>query len=212
MADPPPPPPPSSRGWLADLITSVFAYIDRPWKAVVVVVLAVLGLAGWIIYEKRDELFEAWLTPDTPELKTAEIPDALEKLAMETDADLVQVWAVDLSKNSQWFIAARRHDGERPVIPTPRRLPIIDHTSDIQRLTEILAGRPVCVALEPGGTPVARRLYERGMKRGCAIPIPPNPDAFVGVIYLAWSVSTDSSGENVAVGAAREISKKLATH
>jgi hypothetical protein len=66
--------------------------------------------------------------------------------------------------------------------------------------------------LEPGGTPVARRLYERGMKRGCAIPIPPNPDAFVGVIYLAWSVSTDSSGENVAVGAAREISKKLATH
>jgi hypothetical protein len=50
------------------------------------------------------------------------------------------------------------------------------------------------------------------MKRGCGIPIPPNPESFVGVIYLAWQTPTDTSGENVAVGAAREIAKKLATH
>jgi uncharacterized membrane protein len=203
--------PPSGHG-VAGLLDRVLRFIDKPWKAVVVVVLIVILGCGWVLYEKRNELFEAWLTPDTPELRTSEVPDALTKLTTETNADLVQIWAVDLSSNSQWFLGARRHDGERPVIPSPRRLPIIDHTSDVSKLVEVLEGHPTCVDLSPAGTPVARRLAERGMKRGCAVPIPPNPESFVGVIYLAWPDATDASNENVAIGAAREVARKLATH
>jgi hypothetical protein len=122
----------------------------------------------------ENELFEAWFTPSTPYEQTDEIQVHWKSWLQETDADLVQVWAVDLSSNSRGFIAARRHDGERPVIPTPRRLPIMDHASDIRKLVDILEGHPVCVDLVVTGTPVARRLAERGMKRGCAVPIPPN--------------------------------------
>jgi hypothetical protein len=197
---------------VTETINRVLAFMDRPWKAVVIVVLIVIGGVGWVLYDKRQELFEVWLTPDTPELKTADIPEALLKLTTETSADLVQVWAVDLPTNSQWFLGARRHDGERPVIPSPRRLPIIDHTSDVRKLVDVLEGHPTCVDLSTNGTPVARRLAERGMERGCAVPIPPNPESFVGVIYLAWAKRTDVSNENVAVGAAREIARKLATH
>jgi hypothetical protein len=121
------------------------------------------------------------------------VPEALAELAESTDAELVQIWAVDLSSNSQRFLAARRHDGERPVIPSPRRLPIIDHASDVRKLVEILDGKPTCVDLGPEGTPVARRLYERGMRRGCAIPIPPTAESFVAVIYLSWPKATDAS-------------------
>jgi hypothetical protein len=32
------------------------------------------------------------------------------------------------------------------------------------------------------------------------------------VIYLGWMTAADPSNENVAVGAAREIATKLATH
>jgi hypothetical protein len=202
----------SPRGTIAGIVRSVLQFIDKPWKAIAVVVLIVLLGTCALVYDKRDELFEAWLTPTSPELRTGDIPEALTKLAAETSADLVQIWQVDLSANSQWFLGARRHDGERPVIPSPRRLPIIDHTSDVSRLVEVLAGRPTCVDLTTEGTPVARRLAERGMKRGCAIPIPPNPEAFLGVIYLAWGERTDVSNENVAIGAAREIARKLATH
>ena len=159
-------------GGVAGIVDRILRFMDRPWKAVAVVVLLILCGAGWIIYDKRDTLFEVWLTPDTPELKKSEVPLALDRLASETNADLVQIWAVDLPSNSQWFLGARRHDGERPVVPAPRRLPIIDHTSDISRLVDVLDGRPTCVDLEKTGTPVARRLAERGMHRGCAIPIP----------------------------------------
>jgi len=196
---------------VTSILDRILRFIDAPWKAVVVVVLIVLLGTGWVLYEKRNELFEAWMTPSTPELKTADIPDALGKLISETNADLVQIWAVDISSNAQWFIAARRHDGERPVIPAPRRLPLMDHTSDVKRLVDLLEGHPICLDLDPNGAPVVRRLAERGMKRGCAIAIPPTPEAFVGVIYLAWLTATDASNENVAAGAAREIALKLAT-
>jgi hypothetical protein len=47
------------------------------------------------------------------------------------------------------------------------------------------------------------------MHRGCAIPIPPSAQKFLGVIYLAWAVQVDPSSEQVAVGAAREIAAQL---
>jgi hypothetical protein len=146
-------------------------------------------------------------------LKTGDVPAALAKLTAETTADLIQIWQVDLGSNSQWFIGARRHDGQRPVIPTPRRLPVIVTASDVKALIDVMEGHPICIDLSKTGSPLARRLEERGMKRGCAIPIPPNTEAFLGVIYLAWSEDNmpDASAENVAAGAAREIAATLAT-
>jgi hypothetical protein len=197
---------------VSDKLQTILSYIDRPWKVFAVIALIIVGGAAWIIYDKRDILIEAWLTPATPELNVGAIPAALETLASESGADLVQVWSIDLSTNSQRFIAARLANGERPVIPNPRRLPIIVTVSDLRSLIEVLEGHPVCVPLALSGSPLARRLAERGMVRGCAIPIPPNPTAFVGVIYLAWEkVDPDESHEKVAVGAAREIAAKLAT-
>jgi hypothetical protein len=192
------------------LLGQVLAFIDKPWKAAVVVVLFLVGGAGWAIYEKRDELFESWLTPDAATLKTDAVPAALDKLVEDTGADLVQVWAVDLSVNSQRFIGARRHDGERPVIPEPRRLPLIVRATDLQVLVDVINGHPACADLTLAApSPVVHRLAERGMRRGCAIPIPPNPAAFVGVIYVAWQKAPDRSAEEVAVGAAREIAATL---
>jgi hypothetical protein len=202
-------------GQAAGYFERALAWIgDKPWKAAFALIAFLICGAGWIVYEKRNEILEAWLTPSSPELRSDLVPEALTKLSTETSADLVQIWAVDLSSNSQWFLGARRHDGERPVIPSPRRLPIIVHTSDVRALISVMEGHPTCVDLEATGSPLARRLNDRGMKRGCAIPIPPNPESFVGVIYLAWSEANvvDASQETVAVGAAREIARKLATH
>jgi hypothetical protein len=82
---------------------------------------------------------------------------------------------------------------------------------DVKALIEVMDGTPSCVDLSNAGSPIARRLEARGMKRGCAIPIPPGPESFVGVIYLAWSKAADRQTEDVAIGAAREIARKLAT-
>ena len=194
----------------AGLLGQVLAYVDRPWRVVAIVVLFIVGGGGWVLYEQREEIVEAWLTPSAASLKTEAVPAALERLVEDSGADLVQIWSVDLSANSQRFIGARRHDGERPVIPEPRRLPVIVKSSDLQVLADVINGHPACTTITLGSpSPVARRLAERGMERACAIPIPPSPDAFVGVIYVTWLKAPDRSAEEVAVGAAREIAATL---
>jgi len=208
MADKDPP----RSGTAAGIIASVFAFIgDSPWKAFFIIFACLCGAIGWVLYENRQAIVESWLTPSAPSLKTELVTGALDKLAQDTDADLVQVWSIDLSANSQHFFAARRRDGERPVIPTPRRLPIITTTSDAKALVEVLNGTPVCIDISTAGTPLAERLAHRGMKRGCAIPIPPTSEAFVGVIYLAWLTAPEAKAETVAVGVARDIARTLAT-
>lgn len=196
---------------MSDKLSQLFAYVDRPWKVVAVILFLIFGIAGYIVYDKRDLLIESWMTPDAVGLKLDEVPEALDKLAEESGADLVQIWSVDLPSNSQTFIAARRKDKERPVIPSPRRLPIVVHVTDLKVLVDVMEGHPVCVPVVMTGSPLARRLAERNLKYGCAIPIPPNPTAFVGVIYLAWEERPDSSVESVAVGNARALAGKLAT-
>lgn len=204
-------PQPQPHGRLTEALLALFAYMDRPWRVVAVVVLAVLGGAGWVFYQHQAEFIEQWLTPTEIELKVDSVPDALGKLTEETDADLVQIWSVDLASNSQWFLGARRHDGERPVIPKPRRLPIFVTVSDVKTLISALDGNPVCVDLMSIGSPLARRLVERGMKRGCAIPIRPGPAQFVGVIYLAWRERILNNGEETAIHVGKEVAAELVT-
>lgn len=208
MSEPAQPPP---RGAIAGVLSQVMAYVNTPWKAVVVFLAVILGGVGWVIYQHEDELIEAWLTPIGVALNTQAVPATLDQLVANGGPDLVQVWSIDLSSNTQKFIAARKKDGERPPIPNPRRLPIVIATSDIKALVQVLEGAPVCINIEPSGAPISRRLAERGHKRGCAVPIPPSPDAFVGVIYMSWTNPPDASDENVAVAAAREVAGKLMT-
>lgn len=204
MTDPP-------RSGFAGIVGQILSYADTPVKAAILIVIAAAGGAGWIVYQHHSEIVENWMTPDTPTLKTGLIPAALDKLAEETGADLVQVWSVDLSSNSQTFFAARRKDGERPVIPSPRRLPLITTTTDAKGLVDVLNGSPTCLDLAPAGSPLAERLAHRGMTRGCAIPIPVSGEYLLGAVYLAWQIAPDAQTESVAVGVARDIARTLAT-
>jgi hypothetical protein len=210
MTDPAPKQPAPSG--VAGLLAQVFGYVDAPWKVVAVVVLVLVGGTAWIVYDKREQLIEAWLTPSTVALRTDDVPAALEKLVEVTGADLCQIWEIDLGANVQRFIGARRHDGDRPVIPDPRRLPVITARSDMKVLVDVLGGHPACGDISDKlHSPVIERLVNRGMKRACVVPIPPGPEAFVGIIYMSWVTRVDESAEDVALQAAREIAGKLST-
>jgi hypothetical protein len=210
MSDPPPQPPPSAG--ITGLLDRALAFAaGGPWKAVFIIALIIVGGGGFIIYEKRDELLESWLVPSTPQLiDTAEITLEVEKLIAENDIDLVQVWKV-VGSNQQ-FIVARRKDGERPAIPEPRTLPIMDRESDPKHVAAVLAGYPRCLDLKVEGTALARRLADRNYNRGCAVAIPPDGGQVLGIMYLVWHDSRDENAENVARGAAREVARALATH
>jgi hypothetical protein len=191
------------------IVDRILSYASTPWKAATIVLSILIGGIGLVVYENREDVVEKLLSSSRPVLNAAEVPAALDKLAADSGADLVQLWAVDLGTNSQSFIAARRRDEGVPVVPTPRRLPIIVEVSDIGALTRILEGNPACVELAAMGSPLVKRLAERGMKHGCAIPIPPSAQHFIGIIYLAWLIPPDADAEKLAISAARATSADL---
>jgi hypothetical protein len=198
--------PPGAAGYLGQILD----YVNSPFRLAAICILFVVGGLGWIAYQHSGELIESWMTPSAMALNTEAVPAALEKLVAESGADLVQVWSVDLAINSQRFIAARRKDGERPTIPEPRRLPAIIKASDMGVLADLIAGHPSCLTISTASpSPVANRLAQRGMTRACGVPIPPSPEAFLGMIYLTWEQPQDANAEAVALAAAREVAGKL---
>jgi hypothetical protein len=167
------PPPPAKT---AGLVAQILAFASTPTKAAILIVLALVLGAGWALYQKRDEIIDHILRANSdaiPELRLDAIPAALAALTRDTGADLVQVWSVDLYANSQWFIAAKRHDAMPPVIPAPRRLPIIVRSTDVNALINILEGHPTCFDLADTGSPIASRLAELGLRRACARTLDP---------------------------------------
>jgi hypothetical protein len=191
------------------IVDRILSYASTPWKAATIILSVLIGGIGLIVYENREDIVEEFLTPSHPVLKTENVPEALDKLAADSGADLVQLWSVDLGTNSQTFIAARRRDEGVPVVPTPRRLPIIVEVTDIAALTRILEGNPACIELAAIGSPLVKRLAERGMKHGCAIPIPPSAQHFIGIIYLAWLTTPDADAEKLAIRTARATAADL---
>lgn len=206
--------PPAERGRvLSNFLTTVLAYVDRPWKLFAVLAMFVVGGTGLVLYERRELIIEAWLTPTERTLRAKDAPEATEKLVAESSVDLAQVWEVSLPLNQQSFLVARASHGDRPTIPAPRVLPAIVAKSDMAALLAIMNGSPVCVDATPErASPVVRRLYERGMRRVCGIPIPPSSENLIGIIYLAWATPPEAQAEEDAVSRARQAARDLSPH
>jgi uncharacterized membrane protein len=210
VSDPPSQQPPP--GGVIGLIDRALAFAaGGPWKAVFIIVLIIVGGGGYIIYEKRDKLFESWLSPSTPHLvETDVIQLKIGTLSAEIDVDAIQVWRVIGSNQEFVAVAARIKDDAK--IPEPRTLPIMDPQSDPRNVASVFAGYPACLDIKNTGTALALRLETLGFIRGCAMAIPPDEGEVLGVMYLLWHAARSASGENVAVEAARKTARKLATH
>ena len=173
---------------LPTLLGKILAFVDAPWKAITVIVVLVLGGAGWAAWHERTWLKEALVHATPLSLK----PDAggdLAELLEDTTADLITLWSANLYDNSARFRAAvKRGDGE-PWTFSPRTLPIIGPSTPGPRMARILAGSGTCelTADIAEAGPLAARLLADGYVYFCIEPSPPSNDrALIALIGMAW--------------------------
>jgi len=192
-----------------NFIKDILAYVDRPWKVGAVIILGLFGVVGWITYEKRDMVIRELIEKTYIELNLEMVDVSLDKLSDDTSADLVHIWAVNLSINSKRFLGGRRKDKKEVVVPNPRRIPAVTPQSDMLVLFNNIIGYSTCVDVEGRDSVLIKMFRGWEMVRVCSVPIPSSPEALVGVIYLAWKVKPDEGLEDVAISAAREMSIRL---
>src|SRR5262249_48787248 len=96
------PPASSAGGLIGSVVERVLAFLDRPWKAVALALLLVVGGTGWVIWTERERLFDVLLAPRAglAVFRLGSLPEALTDLLWQTTADLVTVWTVAIDDNA----------------------------------------------------------------------------------------------------------------
>jgi hypothetical protein len=191
---------PPSHG-LTGLAGRVLGYMDRPWKAVVVVALLVLLGFGFIAWEERALLLQPLRMPGKASLKLDALQGAASNLLQETTADVVTIWAFDVESNTQSYLVARTRSGV-PWDFVPKSLPAITSAISSEEVVKLLRGTPICDDPGDRGALLMKYLAASGMHRVCIVPVPPTPELVLAGLYIAWRIPPAPRIEEAAVGAA----------
>lgn len=192
------------------ILDRLLAFMDRPWKAVTVLVFVIVLGIGYAVWEKRAEIAEAILTRTvTPRLQPERFQAVALELLRETDADAVMLIGGDLNKNSATNISGYDREG-RPWLSMTGARPILFNDFPVAWLIRFLAGQVICLDLSDGGDEMQAEM-RLGIRRTCLAPIPPYENILVGGLWAGWKVPLGYDAEAHAQFVLHQAATKLAT-
>lgn len=193
------------------LARTVLGYVDRPWKVFALAFLAIAGVLAITLYEERAQIADAILHRTvTPRL----VPEVYEaeavKLLSATQADATELLSIKLRSNEAAVVSGYDRAGLWRMNMLPQAV-FGTKVSDVD-LSQIVDGFPVCLDLTAGSEfPGEREAYDKGLRRACAIGIPPITGVLVGVLYVGWDQARSPLEERIATGVMRKLAMRLAT-
>jgi hypothetical protein len=170
----------------AGLLDKVFAYADRPWKVVAVIVGVLILGAGYAAWEQRVVIAQHVLRSYvTPTLRVDRFPEVARKLLTDTAGDLVVLSKVNLEANLFQNVDGRLV-GDPSWRPMARPLPIFSEQTPISigQIGRVIDGQTVCFDVVQQD-----HLYETAlldMKRSCIAGVPPISGVLLGSLELSW--------------------------
>jgi hypothetical protein len=177
--------------WLSmirDLLDSILAWVNTPWRAAVAVLMLALGGVAWATWNERGLLVRAveqWLYG--PELNAEAAEAGARRLLAH--ADLVVLYVFD-------------RDGQITALEG-MEMPFVPRSIDSDIVFETLSGQTVC------GTLGAAYLGRTGFTYACSQPIPHGTGLTVGTIHLAWKAAPSAEAEGRATVAMQRAADQL---
>lgn len=210
MDQQPTPAPRQSAGWFG-FVERMFALIDRPWKAVALAGLAVVGVLAAMVWDNRVDLAQHILAPTmVAQLQAGKFAVIGPELGAGADADLVILAEISFQRNIVRSVAGWRK-GEKGWQPDVKVRPLLASYYDPQVVAQLLEGRVICLTINPEGGVLERELFSLGMTRRCVIAVPPVLDSLVGGLTVAWAKPLPPNAEEAAGVALRAAALQLAT-
>jgi hypothetical protein len=197
--------PPNAPGGFSGLVGQVLSFIDKPWKAVVVVVLIFILGIGYLIWDQREALIKHYTQTQEKTVLKADLSREMRIILQGTRSDIVTVWSLDIGANQVNFVAGmNRGDGawSPSDIDVPNELPAIIDGTDSKAVVRMLKGLNICIYTEKGWGILLRRASLAGYKRICIIPITPYRVAPIAAIALIWKEAVPDEEERAAVSLA----------
>jgi hypothetical protein len=171
----------------ATVFERLLTFMDKPWKAVVVVVLVIVCGLGYMIYLERGSIADAVLhkVNDRAELNsTAFLRDA-DKLLRDTRGDYALLIELHLIDNIIIDRVGVDRDGNR-WIPSAGAQQALMPESSMPIVVQLLSNDAVCLDVSKTYNDDMKALQAKGYQRVCMVMVPPILGVSVGGLVLAW--------------------------
>lgn len=172
---------------MTEWISRILAYVDSPFKLMAILIMAVFGFTGFLIYKNSDVLVGAYKEQQKlPDLNEARMEDAVTHLIKYTQADVIAVFKVNPILGTRVLFRAYTKDGR------DRSKEGIDvgllsgNSSNNKDVIALMAGEIPCGEYKTAQSEVGLWYIEKGMRYGCRISVPPEAGRFIGQITVGW--------------------------
>jgi hypothetical protein len=183
MSDAPPP----DKLNAATVFERLLTYADRPWKAVVILILVIISGLGWMVWTERARIADYVLTNAHTHaaLSDAAFVSDAARVLRDTRSDMVLLVEFQLSDNLMTDRVGIDTDGNRWVPSTGPQQALLP-TSSMPFLVQFLGNEVVCSDTATAVNEDARALSAKGFERICMVAVPPILGVSVGALVAAW--------------------------
>jgi hypothetical protein len=183
----------------ATVFERLLTYADKPWKAVMILILVIIGGLGWIVWTERARIADYVLVQAHTHavLNDKAFADDAARLLRDTRGDMVLLVEFQLSDNLMTDRVGIDTDGNRWVPSTGPQQALLP-SSSMPFLVAFLANEVVCSDAETAVNEDARALAVKGFTRICMVAVPPILGVSVGAVVVAWKQSPLPAAEKRA--------------
>jgi hypothetical protein len=179
--------PPPGKLTPASVFERLLTYADKPWKAVMILILVIIGGIGWIIWTERTRIADYVLVKahEHAALNDKAFIEDAARLLRDTRGDIVLLVEFQLSDNLMLDRVGIDTDGNRWLPSTGPQQALLPNSS-MPMLVAFLENDVVCDDTEHAVNEDARALHLKGYTRLCLVSVPPILGVAVGGLMVAW--------------------------
>jgi hypothetical protein len=187
-AVPPPAPAPVQKpSSIPDKLMDLVKWIDSPFKLATVIILGVLSLGGYIVYQQQDKLIGSLTARESmPELLADERLSSMSReLLRDLRAETIIVHQIDLAKNARITRIVQSADGRFAPLEGQKGAFFSGSPARNRAAVAMLNGEVLCEGFQ-ASSDVGDWITARGVVYACRGSIPPEPGHMSGYISVGF--------------------------
>lgn len=172
----------------SDPLSKVLAYVDSPFKLFALILMAVLGFAGYMVYDHREIIVGTYREQQKlPEIAEERVEDAVSHIFKTTGANVVAIFKVNPLLGTRVQYRAYTKEGRDKLNDGLDVGLFTSNQANNQDVVSLMAGTVPCNEYKAAQSEIGLWYIEKGMVFGCRISVPPDPSKFVGQITVGWA-------------------------
>lgn len=182
------------------ILDHILAFMDRPWKAIVIILLVIIGGAGYLLYLERAEIASAVLRHDVkPRLDIEAFGRTAPQLLHDTGAFGALLVEINMMDNVSIVRAGFDRDSANWIPLTGPHATITETTNQIL-IVKFLHNEVVCKDISPDSKnlEIAVAVRKYGLTYACIVQVPSIIGVMAGGLILVWKERPDEIAEEQA--------------